>query len=68
MAPLVKIKDQNTYKKILGNCHYHKVNYNELPLLMAEQNPNITRFQKTLPKSTNRTNMKNHTFLYLNYG
>ena len=64
MAPQEKTKYQNTYKITQGNCRDYKVSCNKQPLSIAEQNPNITHFQETFPKCTDRTNLKKHLSFY----
>ena len=53
-------KYQNTHKIIQWNCRGYKANYNELQLLITEQNPTIICLQETLKKSNDKTNMKNY--------
>ena len=51
-------KYQNTHK--IWNCRGYKANYDELQLLITEQNPTIICRQETLKKSNDKTNMKNY--------
>ena len=53
-------KYQNTHKIIQWNCCGYKANYNELQLLITEQNPTIICLQETFKKSNDKTNMKNY--------
>ena len=53
-------KYQNTHKIIQWNCRGYKANYNELQLLITEQNPTIICLQETFKKSNDKTNMKNY--------
>ena len=53
-------KYQNTHKIIQWNCRGYKANYNELQLLITEENPTIICLQETLKKSNDKTNMKNY--------
>ena len=53
-------KYQNTHKIIQWNCHGYKANFNELQLLITEQNPIIICLQETLKKSNDKTKKKNY--------
>ena len=53
-------KYENTHKIIQWNCRGYKANYNELQLLITEQNPTIICLQETFKKSNDKTKMKNY--------
>ena len=60
-------KYQNTHKIIQWNCRGYKANYNELQLLITEQNPTIICLQETLKKAVIKQTWKimNNTTTYM---